>query len=82
VLRRFWGRRSWLEIEKTTRRTRWQGCGPEIGVREGEMGGETSGRPRVTLVRNIDRQERQSAAIGLGLVPVEVGEHYGPLPGH
>jgi hypothetical protein len=46
------------------------------------MGGETSGRPRVTLVRNIDRQERQSAAIGLGLVPVEVGEHYGPLPGH
>jgi hypothetical protein len=33
-------------------------------------------------VRNSGRQEGQSAMIGLGLVPVEVGEHFGPKPGH
>jgi hypothetical protein len=52
------------------------------GLERGKRWGESSGRARVTLVRNSGRQERQSAAIGLGLVPVEVGEHYGPIPGH
>jgi hypothetical protein len=37
---------------------------------------------RVTPVRNSGRQERQSAVIGLGLVQVEVGEHFGPKSGH
>jgi hypothetical protein len=36
VLRRFRGRRSWSERGKTTRRTRWRGCGHETEVREGE----------------------------------------------
>jgi hypothetical protein len=40
VLRRFRGHRSWLEMEKTTPRTRWQGCGHKTGVREGETAGE------------------------------------------
>jgi hypothetical protein len=41
-----------------------------------------SGRAGVTPVRNSGRQERQLAVIGLGLVPVEVGEKFGPKPGH
>jgi hypothetical protein len=36
MLRRFQGRRSWSERGKTTRRTRWRGCGHETEVREGE----------------------------------------------
>jgi hypothetical protein len=32
-------------------------------------------------VRNLGRQRGQSVVIGLGLVPVEVGEHPGPKPG-
>jgi hypothetical protein len=49
------------------------------GQRGGNGGKKSSGRARVTSVRNFGRQERQSAAIGLGLVPVGVGEHYGPI---
>jgi hypothetical protein len=37
---------------------------------------------QVTPVRNSGRQERQSVVIGLGLIPIEVGEHFGPKPGH
>jgi hypothetical protein len=33
-------------------------------------------------VRNPGRQRGQSVVIGLGLVPVEVGEHLGPKLGH
>jgi hypothetical protein len=40
VLRRFRGRRSLLEMDKTTPRTRWRGCGHDTGVREGETAGE------------------------------------------
>jgi hypothetical protein len=35
VLWRFQGCRSWSERAKTTRRTRWRGCGHETEVREG-----------------------------------------------
>jgi hypothetical protein len=42
----------------------------------------SSRRAGVTPVRNSGREKRQSAVIGLGLVPVEVGEHSGPKPGH
>jgi hypothetical protein len=48
----------------------------------GKQRRKSSGRDGVTLVRNSGRQERQSAMIGLGLVPVEVAEHSGPKPGH
>jgi hypothetical protein len=48
----------------------------------GEQWRKSSRRARVTPVRNSGRQERQSAMIGLGLVPVDVGEHSGPKPGH
>jgi hypothetical protein len=51
------------------------------GQRGGNGGGKNSGRAEVTSVRNSGRQERQSVAIGLGVVPVEAGEHYGPIPG-
>jgi hypothetical protein len=50
--------------------------------KRGEQRRKSSGRAGVTPVRNSDHQERQSAVIGLGLVPVEVGEHFGPKPGH
>jgi hypothetical protein len=43
---------------------------------------KSSRRVRVTPVRNSGRQESQSTVIGLRLVPVEVGEHSGPTPGH
>jgi hypothetical protein len=33
-------------------------------------------------MRNPGRQRGKSAVIGLGLVPVEVGEHPGLKPGH
>jgi hypothetical protein len=65
-----------------TRRTRWRGCGHETEVREGEIAEEKLWAGRGNSVRNSSRQERQSAMIGLGLVPVEVGEHFGPKLGH
>jgi hypothetical protein len=40
VLQGFRGRWSWLEMEKTTRQTRWRGCGHETDVREGETAGK------------------------------------------
>jgi hypothetical protein len=43
----------------------------------GERRGKGLERVRVTPVSNSGRQERQSAMIGLGLVPLEVGEHSG-----
>jgi hypothetical protein len=52
------------------------------GQRGGKRQRKNFGRAGVTLVRNSGRQERQSAVIGLGLVPVEVGEHSRPKPGH
>jgi hypothetical protein len=52
------------------------------GQRGGNRGEESSEWDKVTPVRNFGRQKRQSAAIGLRVVPVEVGEHYGPIPGH
>jgi hypothetical protein len=45
-------------------------------------GGRALGRSRVTPARNPDHEERQSSAIGLGLVPVRVGECYGSSLGH
>jgi hypothetical protein len=48
----------------------------------GERRRKSSGWAEVTPVRNSGRRERQSAVIGLGLVPVEVGELFGPKPGH
>jgi hypothetical protein len=44
--------------------------------------GKSSRRAGVTPVRNSGRQERQSSVTGLGLVQVEVGEHFGPKPVH
>jgi hypothetical protein len=52
------------------------------GSERGERWRKSSGRPRVTPVRNSGHLDRQSAVIGLGLVPVEVGEHFRPKPGH
>ena len=51
------------------------------GSERGEWRRENSGRVDITPARNSDRWERQSTAIGLGLVPVEVGERYGPTSG-
>jgi hypothetical protein len=51
------------------------------GSERGKRRGKSSGRARVTLVRNSGRQERQSTAIGLGLVPVEVGGIMGQYRG-
>jgi hypothetical protein len=48
----------------------------------GERRREGLGRAGVTPVRNPGRQRGQSAVIGLGLVPIEVGEHPGPKPRH
>jgi hypothetical protein len=48
----------------------------------GERRRKSSRWAGVTSVSNSGRQERQSAVIGLGLVPVEVGEHFGPMPRH
>jgi hypothetical protein len=52
------------------------------GSERGKRRGKSSRRADVTPVRNSDRQERQSATIGLGLVPVVVGEYSRPKPGH
>jgi hypothetical protein len=51
-------------------------------LERGERQRKSFGRAEVTPVRNSDRQERQSVVIGLGLVPVEVGEHFRPKLGH
>ena len=48
----------------------------------GERWRKSSRQAGVTPVRNSGRQERQSVVIGLGLVPVEVGELFGPKPRH
>jgi hypothetical protein len=69
-------------MKRMTRRTRWRGRGHETGIRERETAGKSSRRAGVTPARNSGRQERQSTAIGLVLVPVVVGEHYGPIPRH
>jgi hypothetical protein len=50
--------------------------------RRGKRRRKSSGRAGVTPVRNSGRQETQSTVIGIGIVPVEVGEHSGPKPGH
>jgi hypothetical protein len=53
-----------------------------LRLETGERRRKSFGRAGVTPVRNFGRLERQSAVIGIGLVPVEAGEHYGPIPGH
>jgi hypothetical protein len=66
------------------------GLGEHIeGVSATRPGSERGGRRRESFgrvgavpLRNSDRWERQSTAIGLGLVPMEVGERYGPTSGH
>jgi hypothetical protein len=40
MLWQFRGRRSWPELKRKTRRTRWWGCGHETGVRDGRMAEE------------------------------------------
>jgi hypothetical protein len=81
VLRRFRGRRSWSERGNTTQRTRWRGSGHETEVREGEWQRKSSGRAGITPVRNSGRRERQSAVIGLELVPVEAESTLGQSRG-
>jgi hypothetical protein len=44
--------------------------------------GETSGRVGVTPAKNLGHEMGRSSAIGLGLVPMRVGECYGPTLGH
>jgi hypothetical protein len=44
--------------------------------------GRAPGGSGVTPARNSGRGEGQSSAIGLGLVPVRVGERYGSTSGH
>jgi hypothetical protein len=52
------------------------------GQRWENGGGRAPGGLGVTLARNPGRRERQSSVIGLGLVPVGVGDCYGPTSGH
>jgi hypothetical protein len=47
----------------------------------GKQRRKISGRAGVTPVRNSGLQERQSAVIGLGLVPIEVGSSLGQSRG-
>jgi hypothetical protein len=53
-----------------------------LRAERGEQRGGGLRQAGVTPVRNPGYQRGQSAVIGLGLVPVEVGEDPGPKPGH
>jgi hypothetical protein len=52
------------------------------GSERGERRRESSGRVVAVPVSNSDSWERPTTVIGLSLVPVEVGERYGPTSGN
>jgi hypothetical protein len=73
VLRRFRGRRSWLEMKRKTQRTRWWGYGHETEVREGRTaeerlraGRDNSGEEFRPLGEAIDHDRARSSSSGGG----------------
>jgi hypothetical protein len=82
MLRRFRGRRSWSERGKTTRRTRWRGCGQETKDSKGRTAGK---RPRAGQSNSGEQFRPAGEAIGHDRArasSIRGGGAFWPKPGH